>query len=229
MLTSFLLLWFVLAQIAPVERASAFEREPDSGEPLFTFERRVSISAGQTVVDAQFRDREGQIAGTKRVTYAGRAVVRYELVQHQVEERYVMTVAGDDAMFEVERNGKTSRIRRDWTPDTLTVDQIRSHVAASWDRLMRGEEISFRFVALSRSRIVRFTLKHETAPTRDDRPAVVLRMRAGNFFVRRLAPQIELVFTADGKTLLESRGPLPVKVRRGKTWVDLEARLVWNR
>ena len=53
-------------------------------------------------------------------------------------------------------------------------------------------------------------------------------MQAGNLFVRRLAPEIDLIFSSDGKRLLESRGPLPVKVRRGNSWVDLDARLVWN-
>ena len=221
------------AQTGPAEHASVFAREGDAPEadatkPLFTFERTITITNGQTVADVRFRDRAGDVAVTERVTYAGQLLVRHELVQHQVDERYAMTVSGDNAVFEIERNGEMSRTRHDWTPDTLIVDQIRPHVAAHWNRLMRGEEISFRLVALARARIVRFTLKHRETTERRGRPAVVIRMQAGSVFVRWFAPEIDMVFANDGRTLLESRGPLPVKIRRGNGWVDLDARMVWD-
>jgi hypothetical protein len=40
-------------------------------------------------------------------------------------------------------------------------------------------------------------------------------------FVRRLAPEVDLAFSPDGRTMLESRGPLPVKggtAALGSTW-----------
>ncbi len=54
-------------------------------------------------------------------------------------------------------------------------------------------------------------------------------MQASSMFVRRVAPEFDLFFSPDGRTMLESRGPLPVKVRQGDDWVDLDARLVWHR
>ena len=223
-----LLLLSLAAQTTPAERASVFAREGDATEPLFTFERTISTRNGQTVADVQFRDRAGDVAVTESVTYAGQSAVRYELAQHQVDERYAMTVSGDDAVFEIEQNGEMSRTRHDWTPDTLIVDQIRAHVAAHWNRLMRGEEISFRLVALPRDRIVGFTLKHREATERRGRTAAVIRMQAGNVFVRWFAPEIDMVFADEGRTLLESRGPLPVKIKRGSGWVDLDGRMVWD-
>ena len=221
------------AQTAPAERASVFAREgdapkTDAATPLFTFERTIATTNGQTVADVRFRDRAGDSAVTEQVTYAGRSVVRHELVQHQVDERYTSTVSGDDAVFEIERNGETSRTRHNWTPDTLTVDQLRSHVTAHWKQLMRGEEISFRLVALTRARIVSFTLKRHKTTERGGRPAVGIRMRAGSFLVRWFAPEIDMVFADEGRTLLESRGPLPVKIKLGNQWVDLDGRMVWD-
>ena len=226
-----LLLWLSLAlaaQTAPVERASVFAREGDATQPLFTFERTMATTNGQNVANVRFRDRAGAIAVTERVTYAGQSVVRHELVQHQIDKRYVMTVSGDGAVFEIERNGETSRTRHNWTPDTLTVDQIRPHVTAHWNQLMRGEEISFRLVALTRARIVSFTLKRHQTTERGGRPAVVIRMRAGSFLVRWFTAEIDMVFADEGRTLLESRGPLPVKIKLGNGWVDLDGRMVWD-
>jgi len=48
-------------------------------------------------------------------------------------------------------------------------------------------------------------------------------------FVRRLAPEVDLAFSPDGRTMLESRGPLPVKGGDGGAWIDVDARLVWGR
>ncbi len=216
-------------QTAPVERASVLARDGDLAEPLFTLERTRVTADGQTVADVRFVDASGQVVYIERVTYVGGAVVRAELEQRQMDERYEMTVSGTDALFEIVRDGKRSNVRRDWTPDALSIDQIPSFVAGQWDRLVGGEDVSFRLVALDRARIVRFTLQHQGATQDLDRPAVRVRMQASSMFVRWVAPEVDLFFSPDGRTMLESRGPLPVKVRQGGDWVDLDARLVWHR
>ncbi len=229
-MTRVLLLWLAVAlQTAPVEHATVVARDGDLSAPLFTLERTLTTADGQTVADVRFVDPAGQVACRERVTYVSGAVVRAELEQHQVDEQYSMTVSGVDALFEVVRDGRRSQIRRDWTPDTLTIDQLPSFVTSQWDRLVGGADVSFRLVALDRARIVRFTLKHQGVTRHLDHPAVMLRMQASSLFVRWLAPEIDLVFSPDGRTMLESRGPLPVKVRQGDDWVDLDARLVWSR
>jgi hypothetical protein len=230
MMSPVLLLWLVAAfQTGPVERATVVARDGDLSTPLFTFERTVTTADGRTVAAVQFVDPGGHVVATERVTYVGGEVVAAELEQRQVDERYAMTVSDGDAWFEAVRDGKTSRTRRDWAPDTLTIDQLPSFVTSQWDRLIDGEEVSFRLVALDRGRIVRFRLIHRGETAHRGRPAVALRMEANSMFVRWLAPEVDLVFSPDGRTMLESRGPLPVKVRDGGDWVDLDARLVWDR
>ena len=225
------LLWLTLvAQSHVVERAAVWPLENDASAPLFTFERTITPRGPETVVEVWFREPQGQIAVYEKVTYDSRAVVRYDAVQHQIAERYLLQVAGDEAVLEVERDGEISRSEHEWTDDTLTIDQIPLYVHEHWDALMRGDEVGFRLVALNRGRIVRFKIKKRDRTTHDGQPAVVLRMEAGNVFVRWLAPEIDLVFADDAdKTFLESRGLLPVKVRRGDEWEDLEGRLVWER
>ena len=177
-----------------------------------------------------FLDPQGQIAVHEKVTCDDRAVVRYDSVQHQLGERYLLEVAGDKAVLEVERDGEISRSEHEWTDDTLAIDQIPLYVHEHWDASMRGNEVGFRLVALNRGRIVRFKIKKRDRATYDNQPTVVLRMKAGNVFVRWLASEIDLVFADDAdKTFLKSRGLLPVKVRRGDEWEDLEGRLVWER
>lgn len=225
-----LLLWLALAgQTGSVERAEVFARGSDTGTPLFTFERTVGVADGQTVAQVRFIDPAGAVVATERVSYINESVVQDELVQHQIQARYTMSVTGDQAVFERERDGSISQTSRQWTPDTLTVDQLRAFVATHWDRLTRGEEISFPFVALERARIVRFTLKHRGTVSYQGRPAVAVRMEASRLVLRWLAPEVDLVFTPDGTSLLESTGPLPVKIRRGDRWLDLDARMVWTR
>ena len=230
MLGAVTLLSLALAlQTAPAEQARVVSRDGEPGTPLFTFERTLTRTDGQTVADVRWLDAAGELAATERVTYVDGTVTRYELDQRQLDERYTMTVSGEDAVFEVDRDGTTSRTRRDWTPDTLTIDELRPFVIRHWARLLAGERVEFDFVALDRSRIVRFRLIHRGPTEHRGEPSVLLRMEASSRVVRWVAPEIDLVFSADGQTMLEIRGPLPVKLRRGDGWEDLDGRLVWVR
>ena len=219
----------LLAQPAVVERATIFPLEGNPTTALFGFERTITPTARGNVVEVWFRDRKGQIAVYEKVTYENDMVRRYESVQHQISERYLLNVTGNQAVLEIEKEGRTTRSTHEWTHDTLTIDQIASYVSQAWDRLMSGDEVSFRLVALSRDRIVRFKITYQEHRVYEGQPAVLLRMEAGNLFVRWFAPEIDLVFADDDdRQFLESRGLLPVKVLRGNEWEDLEGRLVWE-
>ena len=226
----FAVLWLaLLTQPAVVERATIFPVEGNPATVLFEFERTITPTARGNVVEVWFRDPQGQIAVYEKVTYENDVVLRYESVQHQIGERYVLNVMGDQAVLEIEQEGRMTRSTHEWTDDTLTIDFIASYVNQHWDRLMSGDEVSFRLVALSRDRIVRFKIKYREHLVREGQPAVLLRMEAGNRFVRWFAPEIDLVFADDAdRSFLESRGLLPVKVLRGDEWEDLVGRLVWE-
>ena len=226
----FTVLWLaLLTQPAVVERATIFPLEGNPTPALFSFERTITPTAHGHVVEVWFRDPQGQLAVYEKVTYENDAVLRYESVQHQIGERYVLTVMGDQAVLETERADGMTRSVHEWTDDTLTLDQIASYVQQHWDTLMSGEEVSFRLVALSRARIVRFKITYREHRVHEGQPAVLLRMEAGNLFVRWFAPEIDLVFADDDdRRFLESRGLLPVKVSRGDEWEDLVGRLVWE-
>ena len=226
----FMVLWLaLLTQPLVVERATIFPLEGNPTTALFGFERTVTPTARGDVVEVWFRDPQGQIAVYEKVTYENDAVHRYEFVQHQIGERYVLNVMGDQAVLEVEHEGRVTRSAHEWTDDTLTMDQIASYVNQHWDRLMSGEAVSFRLVALSRGRVVRFKITYREHRVHEGQPAVFLRMEAGNLFVRWFAPEIDLVFADDDdRSFLESRGLLPVKVLRGGEWEDLVGRLVWE-
>ena len=216
----------------PTGRRGAGHGLSARGQPttaLFDFERTITPSDLGEVVEVWFRDPQGQIAVYEKVTYEDDAVLRYESVQHQIGERYVLNVMGDQTALETEKEGGTTRSTHKWTDDTLTVDQIASYVNQHWDRLLRGDEVSFRLVALSRDRIVRFKIKYREHRVHEGQPAVLFRMEAGNLFVRLFAPEVDLVFAdSDDRNFLESRGVLPVKVASGDKWEDLVGRLVWE-
>ena len=226
----FTVLWLaLLTQPAVVERATIFPLEGNPTTALFGFERTITQTARGRVVEVWFRGPQGQIAVYEKVTYENDAVLRYESVQHQIGERYVLNVMGDQAVLEIEQEDRMTRSAHEWTDDTLTMDQIASYVKQYWDRLMSGDEVSFRLVALSRARIVRFKIKYQEHRVHEGQPAVLLRMEADNLFVRWFAPEIDLVFADDrDRRFLESRGLLPVKVARGDEWEDLVGRLVWE-
>ena len=141
----FTVLWLaLLAQPAVVERAEIFALEGEPTTALFSFERTITPTAHGQVAEVWFRDLQGQIAVYEKVTYENDAVHRYESVQHQIGERYVLNVSGDLAVLETEREGRTTRSAHEWTDDTITIDQVAAYVKQNWDRLVNDEEVSFR-------------------------------------------------------------------------------------
>jgi len=222
------LLSSAISQVEKIEHARVYARGDNPSKPLFSFERRVRSEESSVITDVEFHDLSGRLAATEQVRYHEGKVVRYELVQHQVDERYTLTVNGDQARFEILKNGSLSVVQQSWTPQTITIDQIPPLVESNWSQIQAGESVSFRLVALNRARIVGFEVGKPRRITYRGSPAIQLRMQASSFFVRWLAPEVELIFTSDGRKLLESRGPLPLKVKEGDHWEDLDARLVWD-
>ena len=119
----FTALWLaLLTQPAVVERATIFPLEGNPTTALFSFERTITPTALGHVVEVWFRGPRGQVAVYEKVTYENDAVLRYESVQHQIGERYVLNVMGDQAVLETEQKDRMTRSAHEWTDDTLTMD-----------------------------------------------------------------------------------------------------------
>ncbi len=210
------------------ETASLYSGD-GSAVALFTFERAARTVGDDTEVEVWFRDADGGLALYERVVYERGAVARYESHQHQVDERYVLEVVDDRALFEVTRDGETRESDDEWTSNTVIIDQLPDYVRTHWDLLMMGEEVPIRFVVMFRGDIVGFKIARHERIERDGRPAVVFRLRPGNFFVRWFVDAVDLTFSDDDRrALLEVIGRTPVKRLDRDDWVDLEGRMVWD-
>ncbi len=200
-----------------------------AGAPLFSFERVARTERGDTQVEVWFQDAAGGLALYERVFYEDGAVARYESHQHQVDERHVLRVVDDRALFEVTRDGETRESEEEWTANTVIIDQLPDYIRTHWDLLMTSEELPIRFVVMFRGDIVDFKVSMRDKIERDDRPAVVFRLRPANFFVRWFVDAVHLTFSNDEpRALLQVDGRAPVKRLDGDDWVDFEGRMVWD-
>lgn len=203
--------------------------EDGTGAPLFSFERVARTERNDTQVEVWFRDPTGRVALHERVVYRRDAVVRYESRQRQVDELYVLSVVDGRALFEVTRDGETKERDEAWTANTVIIDQLPDYIRTHWDRLMMGAEVPIRFVVMFRGDIIEFKISLRDEIERDGRPAVVLRLRPGNFFVRWFVDAVDLTFSDDDRrALLEVNGRAPVKRLDGDAWVDFDGRMVWD-
>ena len=203
--------------------------EDGSAAPLFTFERAARTVGDHTEVEVRFRDADGGLALYERVVYERGSVARYESHQHQVDERYTLNVVDDRALFEVTRDGETRETDEEWSANTVIIDQLPDYIRTHWDLLMMGEEVPIRFVVMFRGDIVGFKIALREVIERDGRPAVVFRLRPGNFFVRWFVDAVDLTFSDDDRrALLEVIGRTPVKRLDGDEWVDFDGRMVWH-
>jgi hypothetical protein len=212
-----------------VSTARVYSLDSESVDPVFTFERRSESAGSQTVVSVWFRTRSGEIALYEKVIYERGRVVQYDSSEYQINEHDAMRTVGGQIAFTIKRDNRVTTSSEPWTDETRIIDEIPDYIRQHWSALLAGETLHIHFVVMFRGETIPFRIYKERTAEYNGKPAVVIRLRPSNWIVARFVRPVDLLFRSDERrTLLEINGTLPVKIRRGSKWVDLDGRLVWD-
>jgi hypothetical protein len=219
---------------------AVYETSSGTNKILFTFKRTAMRSNSTVYVRRDFLYPSGSLAAREEAVYEGDHLVSFRLDERQTGARGSATVQRDaknsakqTLLFDwvTGADGGTKR-KTDTEPlqrDTLVGDMIPYFIAAHWDELVRGNAVSFRFIAQSRLETVGFKLVKEADVTWRGKAAVRLRMEPSSLIIAQIVDPLFFIVEKSGQhRVLEYVGRTTPKARDGNKWKDLDARSIYD-
>jgi len=214
------------------------DKVPNPDKLLFTFRRSAQVTNEITSVSCDYFSPDGSMAVAEKFVYDQDALSSFEIDQFQIGAK------GSGAVVVDKNDPLKRRLVLKWTTthdgksetkssseylrnDTLVSDMIPGFIVKHWDELAGGKEVAFRCIIPSRLETVGFELVKDSETDWHGKKVLRLRMKASNFFAARLvAPIFFLVESEPAHRVLEYTGRTAPKLRKGKKWRDLDARVI---
>jgi hypothetical protein len=216
------------------------ETSSGTNKILFTFKRTAVRSNSTVFITRDFMYPNGSIAAREQIVFERGQLTSFQLDEKQTGARGSARIVADT------KNAARQKILFDWVTteggktktkmdseafqsETLVGDMIPYFIVAHWNELVRGNEVSFRFIASSRLETVGFKFVKESEMTWRGKPALRLRMEPSSVIIRQIVDPLFFVVEKDGAhRVLEYVGRTTPKARDGNKWKDLDARTVYD-
>jgi hypothetical protein len=101
-------------------------------------------------------------------------------------------------------------------------------IKANWPELSRGIAVKLRYGVWYRQDTVGFEFVKVSESGEGQEKRVVLKYRPTSFLIAALVDPLEFVMTADGSRILELRGRVAPKIKKGDKYNDLDAEMVYK-
>lgn len=180
-----------------------------SGKYLYTEVHQPVFEGGREVVSTiRYYSPDGKEVGRKTLDYRADAYVpkfRFDLPGEGYAEG--ITLNGESIeMLKVAGKGKPEKRKSIKRDGYTAADSGFNHaVQDNLPRLLKGETVSFKFVVAGQLDSYRFKISKVGAGTFEGKPAVKLLVQADSL-LRFVAPDLNLLYDADAKRLLEYKG-----------------------
>ena len=187
--------------------ASAFDLE--SGALVYVEEHREIYRAGRPYRSEVVYRAEGDTIATKAVRFGERpSSPDFSLVDRRDGYMEGAQTRGDSLVMSRRwRDGERHEVRVLDAAGAAVVDGGFDHaVRRAWPELMGGDHVTFDFAVPNKLRSYRFRIRKTGEGRHESRPAVLLRIEPANFFVRLIAPHIDLTYDRESRRLLKYVG-----------------------
>ncbi len=222
-----LLLWALcsctaLSAAAEGRTFIGFATDPSSGELRYREIHREWADAEGDRLETSYVGPGGEVLAVREVDFSGDDLAP----AFRLEDLRTGRVVGMDrvggGVEPFRRSSATDQIerRRLEEPSLLVADAgFDRFVAAVWDRLVAGEAVEAEFLAPSRLRTVRCTMRRVAEGTDDGQPTVTFRMGAANALIRLVAPEVDVTYHRQSRRLLRYEGPSNIRGVDGRPMV----------
>lgn len=202
----------LLVATASIAQASGsfygYAYDLDSGKYLYTEVHQPSFENGREVASTiRYYTPDGKEVGYKTLDYRADPYVpkyRFDLPGEGYAEGIT---ANGESITLLKISGKGKEKRKSIARDGFTAaDSGFNHaVQDSLGKLLKGETVSFRFAVAGQLDSYRFKISKVGDGSFEGKPAVKLLVQADSL-LRYIAPDLNLLYDAQGKRLLEYRG-----------------------
>jgi hypothetical protein len=197
---------------------------------LFTYAHISRVEGERRNIENTFFDLQGNQVVVEHASLGDNGVTlyNYRVEQKQTGGEGSIQVHAGTAELKYTIGGKTKTSSTSAGPDLIAGPTLANFLRANWSKLMGGEKIKARFVALERAEAVGFEYFKDGESEVNGQKAVVIKMKPSSFLIAALVNPIKLYFTPDGKKLLQFEGRTLPKIKSGDKWKDLEALTIYE-
>lgn len=162
----------------------------------------------------------GEIQGSK--------IVKVNVAQKQTGETALVEVKEGKVFFTLTKDGKTSTASEKLEEPFVMAANITRFMKDSWGDLQAGKTVKMRYGVWFRQDTVGFNLKKIKETGDGPAKVVTLKLDPSSFVIRQLVDPVEFDMPADGSRILELRGRVSPKQKKGDAWKDLDAQMVYK-
>ncbi len=178
-----------------------------------------------------FYTAKGEVAVIEDAKFANGEVTDYSIEHKLFPEQGSFFVRDGKVNFSFTKNGKTETDSEDVRPNLTIGPHIVTVLRKNWDRIMKGETVETRYVALERKETVGFKFfktEEKVMPEFGTKPVVLVRMKPSSFVIAALVDPLTFIYEKDGSHLLQVTGRTQPKILKDGKWKDLDVDIVYT-
>lgn len=179
-----------------------------------------------------FRDTAGEIAVIER-TVTERIDGKEKLISYQQEQKQLgaigkIDLVGDKVNFTYTKDGKTKEGSEPFGPAFVVGPTLVPHMRGQWDRIVAGERVKVRLGVVDRLDTVGFSLTKDSEREVAGQKIIVVKLRATSAIIAMAVDPLYFAMKADGSELVELDGRSVVKEKKGDSFKDFSAHVVYT-
>lgn len=209
----------------------------DRNRPLFKFVRHSIREGNRLTVSREYTYLNGQPALKERVIYEGDELNEYDVDDLQLGSRgsaKIIESKGKPTIFyefqkDVHSSKKPKTATEPFTANCVIGDMVAPFLMGHWNSLIRGEEIKCRYIVVDRRETVGFTFVKDGEVQRNGQRLVIVKMYPTSRIISALVDPLYFTIEMEGqRRVLEYSGRIPVKLKEGNKWKEINGVTVFE-
>ncbi|MBC7690874.1 MAG: hypothetical protein H7222_03840 [Methylotenera sp.] len=160
-------------------------------------------------------------AMSETATYENLKLMKYRVVQKQLNELYELTLADSKLHFSVTRKGKTETSEEKLPENLLIGPSFVPFFQQHWNELKAGR-LRFRLAVLDRKASYEFDFQRLREIKFEGQEAVLVKMTPTSSMISAFVQPTYLTLSSDGSRIFEIKGRMLPKLKVGSRWKDFE-------
>lgn len=208
--------------------AQAFEQNTNKAKKMFDYVSVLTEKDGLSEVAFSYKDLQGQTAYEEAAVLKGSEFVKTNISQKQTGESATVEVKDGKIIFtKTSADGKTKTETEKLGKTMVMSANFKRFVHDHWKEIQDGKDVDFRYGVWDRMETVGFEIFKDKETTINGEKAVIVKMKPSSFVIAAIVKPIYFTYNADGTKLVELNGRVPVKLKSGEKWKDLDCEVVY--
>ncbi len=227
-LLTFLAVFIQSNSYAMIVKGKVYDREHEPTKQIFEFIRIEKNENNKKIVTVEFKDLAGKTAVFEKLVYPNQPqgdilFESYDYERFQNNEVVKIYPKESKLHFEYKKQDKIKNNEEAIEKNTITRDQLVSHVQLNWEKLIKGEKIKSRFIVPDRAETIGFGLTEDGEEEINGVKTVRIAMKPTSFIIAMIAKVVYFNFEKEGQhRLLRVIGRTPVLRKDGNDFKNID-------